>query len=199
MAIVPLCAQLRSGLDAACAPLKRRFYQQAVLVQKTDIESYQIVRTDYDTPGAPCQYHALVTLKPGATGYLFIGPETGSSYFGSFDKSMSDLGIVQYNHNASILMTGVSEEQSCVLEALDKTAVVAFYQFTDGTVMVYGLENGLSTSDYTYDPQGGGGGAAIVLSSGDGRAENTLPLVYRSAIPGNETADFDSLFANTSS
>lgn len=192
MALIPICDRLRSGLDAACTPLKRRFFQQAVLIPKSDILEYEIQRGDDDV----CAYSATMTLRPGTTGYLFIGPETGSSFFGSFDKSLSDFGMVQYNHNVSILITGVTEQQKCVLAALDKAGVVAALQFTDGTVELYGLENGLTTQDYTYDVQGGGGGAAIVLSSGDTRLENTLPLIYQSAIPGNEGADFDSLFAN---
>lgn len=195
MAQTSVCALLLAGQDTVCEPIKRRYYQQAVLINKSDINAYTITRTNYEAPTPTCSYKVSFTLKPGKRGYLFRGPENGSNYFGSFDKTTSDLGFAQYNHNASLLIVGATQSAKCVLDSLDKGSFVVAYQFTDGTVEIYGMENGLSTGDYTYDIQGGGGGTAVALSSGDIRPENTLPLVYVSVIPGQESEDFDAEFA----
>lgn len=199
MARVPNCALLLNGQDAVCTPPKRKYFQQAVVINKSDIdpESVVITRTDYDIAEPVCAYNVEFSLKDGKTGYFFQGPEKGSNYFGTFDRSTSDLGFAQYIHNANMLIVGADEASKCVLESLDKGNFVVAYQFTDGTVEVYGMENGLSTGDYTYDVQGGGGGTAIILASNENAPENYLPLIYKSAVPGSETEDFDAAFANT--
>lgn len=199
MAIVSLCAKLLSGQDASCVPLKRRYYQQAVVINKSDIDEYTITRTDYESDTPTCAYNVAFTLKDGATGYLFQGPESGSSYFGNYAKTTSDLGFAQYAHTAQILVVGSTEDAKCVLDSLDKGSFIVALQFTDGTVEIYGMDNGLSTGDYSYDIQAGGGGSVIALSSKETSPENYLPLVYVSAVPGQESADFDSKFANTGS
>lgn len=191
MAVTNTCAKLVNGYDTGCNPPVRKYYQQAVLINKTDIETFSISVPDGET----CNYSVSFTLKAGTTGYRISGPEAGSSFFASFDKSRSDLAFPQYIHNASVLLAGVSEEVSCILDSLDKGQFVAVYQLTDGTVQVLGIESGLTTGDYTYDVQGGGGGTAIILSSLEDAPERYLPLVYVSETEGQETADFDDAFA----
>ena len=162
-----------------------------------------------DTSAVPCEYTVQFSLKDGKTGYRFSGPEAGSTYKGYFDKSTSDLGFAQYKHNAQILVVGSTEEAKCIIDSLSKGSYVVAYQFTDGTVEIYGFQTGLTTGDFTYDVQEGGGGTdrsgtgsqnpgrtAIVLSSLDTAPENLVPLVYKSLVPGSETADFDSNFEN---
>ena len=201
MALIPNCARLLTGQNSACKPIARKYYQQAVVINKGDIDpsSVIITKTDYDTENPTCAYNVQFSLKTGESGHFFIGPETGTSFFGSFDKSLSDLGHTQYIHNGSMLVVGSDEEAMCALDSLSKGLFVVAYQFTDGTVVIYGLENGLTAQDFTYDPQAGGGGQAIVLSSLESSPEGGLPLIYKSAVPGNEAADFDSAFANTGS
>jgi len=199
MAITSICAQLLAGQNSVCEPLKRRYYQQVVLINKSDIDTFTITKTDYDSPTPTCAYTVSFELKPDKTGFMFLGPENGSNFFGSFDKTTSDLGFSQYNHNASMLIVGATEDAKCILDSLDKGSFVAAYQFTDGTVEIYGMENGLATGDYTYDIQSGGGGSLIVLSSLEVAPENTLPLVYVSSVPGQESEDFDDAFANSGS
>lgn len=196
MARQSLCATLLTGQDAVCEAPKRRYYQQAVIINRSDIDTFTINKTDYDIPLPVCSYTVAFALKEGKKGFFFQGPENGNNYFGSFDKSTSDLGFVQYKHNVSMLVIGASEEAKCILESLDKGSYLVALQFTDGTVEVYGFQNGISTGDYTYDVQGGGGGAAIVLTSNDNTPEGYLPLIYVSAVPGSETEDFDSAFEN---
>lgn len=194
MAITSLCGTLKNGQDASCVAPARRYYQQAVLINKSDIDPESIVLPD--TSAVPCEYTVQFSLKDGKTGYRFSGPEAGSTYKGYFDKSTSDLGFAQYKHNAQILVVGSTEEAKCIIDSLSKGSYVVAYQFTDGTVEIYGFQTGLTTGDFTYDVQEGGGGTAIVLSSLDTAPENLVPLVYKSLVPGSETADFDSNFEN---
>jgi hypothetical protein len=194
MAITSICAILKNGQDAACIAPVRRFYQQAVLINKTDIDTTTVVLSI--PTDSTCAYNVQFSLKEGKTGLRFTGSESGSTYKGYFDKSISDLGYVQYKHNAQILVVGSTEEAKCILDSIGKGKFVAVYQFTDGSVEVYGWENGLSAGDFTYDVQEGGGGTAIVLSSMDLSPENYVPLVYKSLTLNGETADFDANFEN---
>lgn len=198
MAEESICAKLLVGQDSACQVLKRRYFQQAVVINRSDIDptSVTIEKTDYEAVTPECKYNVAFSLKEGKTGYKFIGPANGSNFFGSTAKATSTLGFPQYIHNGNILLVGATESAKCILESLDKGSFVVAYQFTDGTVEIYGFEFGLATGDYTYDIQGGGGGSAIVLSSNENAPENYLPLIYKAAVPGGEGADFDAAFEN---
>jgi len=198
MAIESICATLLAGQETTCEPIKRRYFQQAVIIPKQDIDpsSVVITKTDYESETPTCSYNVSFQLKEGKSGKVFIGPSNGSNFFGAYDKTTSDLGFSQYTHRASILIVGATEVAKCILESLDKGNYVVAYQFTDGTVEVYGFENGLSTGDYSYDVQGGGGGSVIELTSNENAPENYLPLIYKSLTPGQEGEDFDSGFEN---
>ena len=189
------CATLSAGRDGSCNAPVRKFDQCAVIINKDDILSY----TENTPNGAQCDFNVEFTLKEGKTGYSVTGPEAGSSFFGSFDKARGDLGYAEYIHNASILMSGIDEAGNCILDALDKGKFVVALRLTDGTVVIYGIVNGLTTGDYTYDPQAGGGGAPILLSSLADAPEARVPYIYKSATENGESADFDALFANTAS
>ena len=196
MAVASICGTLKNGQDASCVAPARRFYQQAVVINKADIDPESVVLSVPTAEDPDCLYNVQFSLKDGKTGFRFTGPESGSSYKGYFDKTLSDLGFPQYKHNAQVLIVGSTEEAKCILDSLSKGKYVVVYQFTDGTVEVYGFENGLTTGDFTYDVQEGGGGTAIVLSSLDIAPENYVPLVYQSTPPGSENADFDANFDN---
>lgn len=193
MAITSTCALLTGGFDASCEAPVRKFYQQAIIINKTDIDPESIVKSK-PAPGQ-CNYNVQFSLKEDKIGFLFQGPEAGNNFYGSHDKSRSDLGFPQYVHNAQVLIVGVSETSKCILDSLDKGNFVVVLQLTDGTVEVYGLTNGLTTGDYTYNLQEGGGGTPILLSSLEDSPENDLPFVYAPAEGGSANADFDSLFA----
>lgn len=198
MAVLPLCARLANGQDTACTTLKRRYFQQAVIINKSDINetTVNISKTDYGVEPYTCAYSVEFDLKVGTTGYRFSGSENGSSYFGRFNKTTSDLGLIDYQHEVQMLVVGADEASKCILESLDKGSYVVALQFTDGTVEIYGMQNGLSTGDYTYSVQENGGGTAVILQSNETAPEGFLPLVYKSGTVGGEGADFDSLFAN---
>jgi len=196
MAVFSICGNLKNGQDASCVAPARRFFQQAVVINIGDIDQDSVVISTPTEESPDCVYTVAFSLKDGKTGFRFTGPEAGSSYKGYFDKTVSDLGFVQYKHNAQLLIVGSTEEAKCILDSLSKGKYVVVYQFTDGTVEVYGMQYGLTTGDFTYDVQEGGGGTAIVLSSLDTAPENFVPLVYVSTPPGSETADFDANFDN---
>lgn len=194
MATASICGSLISGLSADCKAGVRKFYQQACVINKADIDIYTI--EDPNTTPGTCAYKVSFELKVGKTGYKFTGPEAGTTFFGSYDKSRSDLGYAQYSHQVGILVSGISEDVNCILDALDKGSYVVALQLTDGTVVIYGFENGLSTGDYSYNVQEGGGGTQIILQSLDTAPERLLPLIYEPATGGDANADFDSCFDN---
>jgi hypothetical protein len=192
MAVASICGTLKNGQDASCIAPVRRYYQQAVVFNLADINPSTLVIT---TPTALlCSYNVQFALKTGKKGYRFAGSENGSTYKGYFDKSVSDLGFVQYKHNAQILVIGADESSKCVLDALGKGNYAVAFQFADGVVEIYGIQNGLVAGDFTYDVQEGGGGTPIVLSSRDIAPEGLVPLIYKSLVPGQENEDFDSAF-----
>lgn len=193
MAIQSLCAKIFNGLDVSCAKPVSKYYQQAVIINKSDIDDYDLNLPNAETE--TCSYTVEFSLKPGTTGYRILGAEAGSSFYGSAAKTRSDLGYAQYVHNVGILIAGLSEEAKCILDGLDKGSFVIALQAKDGTVEIFGIVNGLTTGDYEYNIQEGGGGTQIILSSLEDAPESTLPLVYESAVPGQESEDFDDAFA----
>lgn len=200
MAIQSICGTLKAGLDISCISPARRYYQQAVIINKSDIETYDIVAPTGVADA--CAYHVTFTLKDGKTGYRIQGSENGSSFFGNYAKTILDNGYVQYAHTVQILMAGVDESSKCILDALDKGSYIVALQIDtpDGAIIeIYGMQYGITTGDYTYDVQAGGGGSVIPLTSRETSPEGYIPLVYKSAVEGQEVADFDAEFANTGS
>ena len=65
MAVIPLCARLLVGQESACVPLKRKYFQQAVVINKADIDTLTVVKTDFDTETPECKYNVSFTLKEG--------------------------------------------------------------------------------------------------------------------------------------
>jgi hypothetical protein len=193
MAIQSLCAKIFNGLDVSCVKPVSKYYQQAVIINKSDIDTYTVDLPDAEAQ--TCAYKVQFALKAGATGYRIQGAEAGSSFYGSVSKTRNDLGYAEYLHNVGILVAGLSEESKCILDGLDKGSFVVALQAKDETVEVFGLVNGLTTGDYEYNIQEGGGGTQIILSSLEDAAESSLPLIYESAVPGQETEDFDDAFA----
>ena len=123
MAIESICAQLAAGFDASCDPPARKYYQQAVLINKTDIDPTTInITRPEDTAGS---YNAQFVLLEGKTGFKFLGPSAGSNFVGSYEKTRSDLGYPQYKHNAQILIAGVTEAAKAILDGLDKGSLTA--------------------------------------------------------------------------
>src|SRR5699024_10193907 len=86
MAVTSICGKLASDFIQDCkAPIKK-FHQQAVLINKDDIDTSTITTTG----GGSCAYNVSFALKSGKTGYRIAGIEAGSSFFGSVSKSRDD-------------------------------------------------------------------------------------------------------------
>jgi len=198
MATTSACASLKAGQDVSClASPSRRYYQQAVIINKSDIDPATVVKTLPTAVSSVCNYNVAFALKDGATGYAFKGSENGSTYVGYFDKATNELtGNPDYTHHAQLLVMGVAEATKCILNSLDRGSYVVAYQFYDNTIEIYGFDSGLTTEDYTYNAQEGGGGQAIILSSREISPEPNQPYAYKSGTEDGEIADFDALFAN---
>jgi len=190
-----ICALLDKGLDFSClTDVARKYYQEMVIINTSDIDSTTVVKTIASTP-TTCDHKVAFTLKATKTGYKLALPDTGGSISGMFDKTTNELtGGPQYLHKVNYAVIGISEDVKCFLRTLDKGSfIVALRAKGSNVVEVYGIDNGLSNADYTYDIAGGSGGSAIVLQSLETAPENNIPFVYDSVDP---VADFDLLFAN---
>ena len=193
MANTAICAELDGVVDLSCIrTLVKKYFQEIVIINFNDIDRTASV---INQAGALCDYSLPLTLKAGKKGVMLKLPENGNTIRGSFAKTTDDNGFVQYLHTVQILVNGVSKENKCILDKLDRGRYVVAAQLADGTVEIYGFQNGLTTGDYTYDLVEGGGGVKIPLQSKDSEQETLLPMVYKSAVPGSENADFNEQFS----
>ena len=193
MANTAICAELDGVVDLSCIrTLVKKYFQEIVIINFNDIDRTASV---INQAGALCDYSVSMVLKAGKKGVMLKLPENGNTIRGSYAKSTSDLGFIQYLHTVQILIAGVTKEIKCILDKLDRGRYVVAAQLADGTVEIYGFENGLTTGDYTFDLVEGGGGAKIPLQSKDAEQESMLPLIYKPAVPGSENADFNEQFS----
>lgn len=175
------CKQLLNGHDISCLEVKRKYYQQIVLVNIDDLDEIA-----YDVNDAN---HSIVfNLVEGATGFLYRGNENVSLYSASFSKLVKK-GQPLYSHSVSMPVIGVTVNTKLVLKELDSGSYFAAIQFTDGTIEIYGIEHGLTSTNYTFDAQNGLGGISISLTSRF--EEEDPPYVYA----GGES-NFDNLFVD---
>jgi len=195
MAVTSPCALLANGQDNSClVDIVRKYYQQVVLINRSDI--VDIVESVPTAEDPTCVYTVGFGLKENATGYRIAGIEAGSVYKGYFDKSVSDLAYPQYIHHVDMVLMGIGQDTKCILDSMSRGSFVAALQIGT-TIEIYGIKNGLSIDDFTFDVGEGGGGSLLTLSSLENAPESRLPFVYVSNTPGSEVADFDALFANT--
>jgi len=185
------CEKLRAGLDLSCGNIVKKYYQQAVLVNREDVLNKLILTSTVSIADVyDCRHKVSFNLKTGKTGFLFSASENSSSIFGVVEKSVVQ-GVPQYSHSVTILVLGVSQSVKCVLKQLDNADYFVVLQLYDGMVEVYGFEFGMTTDNYTFDPMNSDGGAIIKLKSLSDALEDELPFIYE----GNST-DFDNLFGN---
>lgn len=185
------CEKLRVGLDLSCGNIVKKYYQQAVLVNREDILNKLILTSTVSIDDVyDCRHKVSFNLKTDKIGFLFSASENSSTIFGVVEKSVVQ-GIPQYLHSVTILVLGVSQSVKCVLKQLDYADYFVALQLYDGTVEIYGFEFGMSTDNYTYDPMNSEGGAIIKLKSLNDALEDELPFIYE-----GDPADFDNLFAD---
>lgn len=189
-----ICEQLRNGQDSACLVPERKYYQQCVLVNRSDVNNSRIVTSSVDIDGNYlCRHRVFFDLKDDTTGYRFTAGENGLTVFGISEKTVVN-GIAQYSHSVNIIIVGVDEDAKCLLKQLDGGDYFAALQYYDGTVEIFGFEYGLTTSNYSYDPANLSGGAIIKLNSLADSLEDEPPFVYRTQTPNKEITDFDNNF-----
>lgn len=189
------CEKLRTGVDMACGSYQKRYYQQLVLVNRSDLLNKKIVVSSVSIDDVhTCRHRVFFNLKPGKTGYRFTLGENASSIYGTAEKTIEE-GVPQYVHSINMVLLGVDEASKCILSQLDKADYFGALQFYDGTIEIFGFEYGMTTGEYAYDPQNSGGGAIIKLVSLETSLEDELPFIYKSATVNGEIADFDANFA----
>lgn len=195
------CGILNKGQDNACPTLQKGYVQEVKLANFADIDTYTITK-DCDVSS---KHRVALTLKTGATTYSFTGNQRGTSIRSWYSKTSDDNGYPMYTHHVQIVITRVTEEQKCILKALDNGLFVAFTKLRNydnanandiqEAIEVYGFGNGLSTGDYDYNIAETGGVTLIDLTSQEGMEESDIPFMYASATPGSEIEDWESDFA----
>lgn len=189
-----ICAELEGDIDLSCLrSITKKYFQEIVVINFNDVDRVDST-VNVDALGA-CDFSVSMVLKAGKKGVMIKLPEASGTIKGFFAKSTSDLGFVQYLHSVQFLMAGASTVIKCAMDKLDRGRYIVAAQLMDGTVEIYGWENGLSTNDYTFDIADGGGGSAIILQSKETEQEGMIPLVYKSTPTGSENADFNEQFA----
>jgi len=201
-----ICGKIFKGQDSSCEVQQKGHEQELVVMNYDDLDTLTITR---DCTAETSQYRVTFTLKPGATGVKFIGPAAGNMMKGQVAKTRADNGLTEYQHMAHILMAGINEDQKCILDALDKGRAFVAMKIRNykrnppsglnEAIEIYGIGQGMVTSDYTYDLTEGGGLVDITLNSQEGAFENNLPYIYEAPEAGMEIVDFDALFANPGS
>jgi hypothetical protein len=193
MAEISICGTLGQGLDQACVTgLVKKYYQQFVVINHNDINKSSII---YSLPSlaTPNVYNVAFSLKTGKIGYAFKADEGGRGVSITAEKTRDEVAGVQYMHKLNYTVKSTSERIKSILNSFDKGRYVVAAQLMNGDVEIIGLENGLSSGDYTYDMQGANGATVLMLQSDETGLESTLPLHFKSTDPN---ADFDAEFAN---
>lgn len=196
MANTIICNELTGAINKSCARnFAKKYYQEAVFINHNDIDKdNSVVGTSGSVGGATCDYTVQMILKSLKKGVQVKLPETGNAIKGFTGKSKTDNGFIQYLHQVQFLMIGADSETKCQMDKLDHGRYAVALQLLDGTIEIYGWENGLTTGDYTYDIVEGGGGSLIVLQSDETAQESMLPLIYKPQTGGDANADFNEQF-----
>jgi len=177
------CVNLIKGFDIGCEALFRKYYQNVVLINRSDVDQFRIIATN-------SQHRIQFNLLAGKTGYLFTGNENVGLLNAKFNKR-EEKGVPFYTHNVDVVVAGTSENIKTLLKQIDNSNYFAAIQFKNGDVEIYGFENGLTSGSYEYAAQSSLGGAVITMSSKFDEYEP--PYLYHS---NSITDDFDGLFAN---
>lgn len=176
------CKKLLKGIDLNCINLVNKYYQNVILINKSEVDEHIISTTD-------TQHRISFNLLEGKSGHLFRASEITSLLSASFSKS-EDNGIPVYEHRVQIPVSGATENVKTLLKQLDGSDYFAAIQLKNGIVEIYGFDNLLKTSNYDYESQSPLGGAVIQMVSKI--EEYEPPYVYYAA--GFEDAHFNDLF-----
>jgi len=176
-----ICEKLSRNIDNQCASPARKWEQRVALIPYDDITNYTL-----DASGDNHSADIFLNLNYNG-GHHIVTSANASSINASFTMSR-DENIPRYSHSVTFPIIGVDNLQMSSLRQIDATKYVAFVRFSDGTIKIFGLENGLKSTGYSYTPQSSSGGGSITLKSD--YTEAFQPLVY-SGNPSNFDNDFN--------
>lgn len=179
------------GQDRTCTGTQKGYIQKVVLVNKNDLESYNIESELIDNGNLePLAKHRIsFKLKNNKSGILIENNQNSQIIVPNVQASYSD-ELPRYTHSLQFAIYDVTERTKWLLMTLSKADYFATVLHKSGVVEVYGFEFGMKTDGYTFDA--GDGGAIIKLSSIEN--EFHLPLNYKSSINNGEAGDFEALF-----
>lgn len=193
-----VCGKLYKGQDLSCRVLQKGYFQELVLVNLDDLDESTVT---VDCAEETSEYNVSFALKQGTKGVMFKGPAAGNAIRGLVNMTRSDFRVAEYEHQVQLLLSGINQEQKCILHNLDSGRVFAVARIRkpneDEQLEVFGLGEGLVTADYTYDVVEGGGIVQLTLHSDDNALESDLPYIYKPAANGDALLDFEALFENT--
>jgi len=179
------------GQDRTCQGVQKGYIQKVVLVNKSDLESYNIESELIDNGNLePLAKHRInFKLKENKSGILIENNQNSQVIVPNVNATYSD-ELPRFTHSLQFAIYDVTERTKWLLMTLSKADYFATVLHKSGVVEVYGFEFGMKTDGYTFDA--GDGGAIIKLSSIEN--EFHLPLNYDSLIDGGETIDFENKF-----
>lgn len=198
-----VCGILRKGQDNACPKSVQKVYgQEAVFINTSSFDEIEVDKTCTE---ASSKYRVKFALKEGEKGVMFTAPVRGTSIRGWSTPVIDDSGLSYYSHHVQIAMTGISEEQKCILDALTKGSFAVALPVVNpvkdvdfkNEVEIFGIGTGLvSTDGWSYDITENNGITLIEFNSRENIGEEDLPYMYESAEAGSEMLDFKALFEN---
>lgn len=173
-----VCNKLIRGFDDRCTRSFGRWVQKAVLINYSDVV-FQAVR---NTTTHHCVEFALFSpdSRPAIplSGYGFYAPELSDVITGDVEMNRQWGTITVYKHSISILINGVSENIKILQKQLDNGNFLGALKYSDGTIIIYGSETGLTANPYSYND-----GNVLTFES---KKEFSPPFVY-----AGDSIDFD--------
>ena len=177
-----ICEQIKQG-KKICA-VKNRYYQRAVIVNRSDLEQYAII-AENDA------HNVSFTLKAGLTGYTIASTETGANILGTVAMSRTN-NLPEYTHTVSIYIRNNRVSDKVFLRQLDLSDVFVALLDYENKVEIFGFDFGLQTDDWEFNLHENG----VVLNL-ISDIEFEVPYIYVSA-DGTEVLDFDNEFRENS-
>ena len=189
------CEDLINGYGVGCSNDQRLFIQKLVLINKSSVLEYLVRKSSIDIENNyNCAHDIVFRLKENESGKLISQIDNARNVSGTHERS-EDLNVSEWNHSVSFIVQGYNESLICFLNNLNVAHYFAAAMLTDGTVIIYGFDNGLRPNNYSVDLQGNNGVTNIKLETAKGEEEQEQPYIYKS-LNSTPESDFNNLFAD---
>lgn len=183
------CEDLIRGYSVGCTNDQRLFVQKLVLINKSNVLEYFVRKSSVDIEdNFNCNHNIVFRLNEGEKGKLISQIDNARNVFATHERS-EDSNISEWLHSVNFIIQGYNESLICFLNNLNVAHYFAAAMLTDGTVIIYGFDNGLRPNNYSVDLQGNNGVTNIKLETSKGEEEQEQPYIY-----GGNISDFDNLF-----